>query len=144
MVTASEDGSYVYFVANGVLSSAANGEGAKAAPGDCKEEEHEELVGERTCSLYVEHFDGSGWEAPVFIATLSGGDADELGVTGDHDESDWVGHEYGELEQDWGPGRHTVRVSGGGSVLAFESERSLTGFDNGEAEVGECRESEIG
>ena len=152
LVTASEDGSYVYFVANGVLNQAANSEGAKAAPGDCKEEEEENLVGERTCNLYVEHYDGSGWEPPVFIATLVGGDQAEAGVAEANDETDWLGYEYsvqhgvphGVLRKDWGPGQHTVRVSGSGVSLAFESQRSLTGYENEQAEVGECPQSKSG
>ncbi len=152
LATASEDGSYVYFVANGVLSQTANSEGAKAAPGNCKEEEGENLVGERTCSLYVEHHDGSGWEPPVFIARLIGGDKPEAGVSTARDESDWLGYEYsvqhgvpsGVLREDWGPGQHRVRVGGGGASLAFESQRSLTGYDNEQAEAGECREGESG
>ena len=149
LVTASEDGSYVYFVANGVLSQAANSEGVKATPGDCKVEEEENLVGERTCSLYVEHYDGSGWEPPVFIASLVGGDKAEAGVSEAHDETDWLGYEYSSqhgliLLHDWGPGLHTARVSGGGVSLAFESQRSLTGYENEQAEAGECGESESG
>ena len=66
IVGASEDGSYVYFVANGVLGDASEhgvsqGTAANKTAG-------------RTCNLYVEHFDGGGWEAPEFIATLSGED----------------------------------------------------------------------
>jgi hypothetical protein len=52
---ASEDGSYVYFVAAGVLA-------AGASPG--------------ADNLYVEHYNGASekWEAPSFIATLSAAD----------------------------------------------------------------------
>jgi hypothetical protein len=54
----SEDGSYVYFVSNGVLP----GSGATSA-GDN--------------NLYVDHYDGSNW-TPTFIAALS--DQDHLGA----------------------------------------------------------------
>lgn len=56
---ASNDGSYIYFVANGVLA-------AGATPGDCREGDS---VG-ATCNLYVSH-DGM----TKFVATLSGEDA---------------------------------------------------------------------
>ena len=57
---ASEDGSYVYVVATGVLSEAANAEHEKAVPG--------------ANNLYVLHDMGGGW-ATTFIAKLSGKDA---------------------------------------------------------------------
>ena len=57
---ASEDGSYVYLVATGVLSEAANSEHEKAAPG--------------ANNLYVLHDTGAGWTT-TFIARLSGEDA---------------------------------------------------------------------
>ncbi len=135
LVTAGEDGSYVYFVANGVLA-----EGAK--PGNCREEEEEKAVaGERSCSLYVVHDGVGGWEAPRFIATLAGSNATRfsLGSGRDGDETDWVGYETS-LSSDFGPGRHTARVSGGGGLLVFESELSLTGFDNVPVEAGLCGE----
>jgi hypothetical protein len=137
LVTAGEDGSYVYFVANGVLSTAANSEGAKAKPGDCKTEDSETLEGEHTCSLYVEHYNGTAWEAPEFIATLAGGDES---FAPEGDEQDWAGYDSGSTHptHDNGPGQHTARVSADGTTLAFESELSLTGYDNEQAEPGEC------
>ena len=57
---ASEDGSYVYVVATGVLSEAANPEHEKAVPG--------------ANNLYVLHDTGAGWTT-AFIAQLSGEDA---------------------------------------------------------------------
>ncbi len=138
LVTASEDGSYVYFVANGVLAP-----GAK--PGDCKTEPREEGGGERTCSLYVEHYGGAGWEPPKFIATLAGGDGGSLEARAD--ESDWIGSEFPEnhgITDDEGPGTHTVRVTPDGTRLAFESDRSLTGYDNEAAQPGECSEDQQG
>ena len=55
VIGASEDGTYVYFVAGGVLGDGAMG-GAD--------------------NLYVEHYDAGAkaWEAPRFIAALAGGD----------------------------------------------------------------------
>ncbi|HEY3759628.1 MAG TPA: hypothetical protein VGL37_07680 [Solirubrobacteraceae bacterium] len=61
---ASEDGSYVYFVANGVLA-------AGAAPGTCEGE----FSGAETCNLYVRH-EGT----TTFIAALSGQDQPDWGA----------------------------------------------------------------
>ena len=109
---ASEAGDYVYFVANGVLSPAAWSAGAR--PGDCGGGR----IAAETCSLYVAHYDSSAhtWEEPRFIATLSG-----------DDEHDWLADNGGELE------RLSSRVSPDGRFLAFMSDRSLTGYDNRDA-----------
>jgi hypothetical protein len=103
VIGASEDGSYVYFVANGVLG---DGAGRGAASG--------------ADNLYVEHYDegAKAWAQPVFIAVLAGGDAPS-----------------------WGEGRTnltrmTSRVSPDGGYLAFMSERSLTGYENRDANGG--------
>jgi hypothetical protein len=138
LATAGEEGSYVYFVANGVLTKTANAEGAKATPGDCKkEQEEQELSGEHTCNLYVARYVEDTWETK-FIATLTGADK---GLADEDDEQDWKGFEFfGESGpgDDFGPGQHTVRVTPDGTMLAFESERSLTGYDNEPATPGDC------
>jgi hypothetical protein len=116
---ASEDGSYIYFVANGMLA-------AGATPGTC--------VGEHkpneTCSLYVDHYDSEAeeWEEPRFIATLSG-----------EDDHTWRAEVGGELA------RLTSRVSPNGRYLAFMSNRSLTGYDNRDANplAHEARDEEV-
>ncbi|HXB65890.1 MAG TPA: hypothetical protein VNV42_13560 [Solirubrobacteraceae bacterium] len=66
-IGASEDGSYVYFMANGVL-----GEGAR----------HGARAGGN--NLYVVHYDeaAKAWMAPVFIAALSGADQHSWGGPG--------------------------------------------------------------
>jgi hypothetical protein len=142
LVAASEDGSYVYFVANGVLA-----DGAPA--GDCKiEEEREPALVDRACDLYVEHYDGSEWEPPRFIAQLAGSTTQEFdreqssGRFENHDEMDWVGYERS--NSDYGPGWHTARVTADGTRLAFESELSPTRYDNAlspSSEPGDCGES---
>jgi len=115
---ASEDGAYVYFVANGVLG---DGVGHGATPGDCEYHPAREEAEKRLtrCNLYVEHYDDESkvWEAPHFIATVSGAD-----------EPDWA---YANLRG------HTSRVSGNGRFLAFMSQRALTGYDNLDARSGE-------
>jgi hypothetical protein len=62
VVAISADGSHVYFVANGVLTGAANGQGEKATPGHC----HEEVD---SCNLYV--YD-TGTHRTSFIAPVPG------------------------------------------------------------------------
>jgi hypothetical protein len=103
-----EAGNYVYFVAEGVLTSTANNAGEQAQSG--------------TDNLYVRHYEGGAWAAPVFIARLASGQ-DPTG-----DEPDWENE----------PGSsstppieaHTAEVSNNGQYLTFMSERSLTGYDN--------------
>ncbi len=117
-------------------SLTARRKGIAVGPGE------EPVVGGRTCGLYVEHDGADGWEPPAFVATLAGSNLQQFireALSGNGDEADWMGHEEADL--DLGPGQHTVRVSGDGSLLAFQSELSLTGFDNEAAEVGECGET---
>jgi hypothetical protein len=103
---ASEDGSYVYFVANGVL-----GDGAEhgATQGTCEYQG----PSSSTCNLYEYHKGRL-----TFIRALS---AD--------DETDWV-------EVNGTLSKLTVRVSPNGRYLAFMSDRSLTGYDNRDAVSG--------
>jgi hypothetical protein len=98
-----EDGSYVYFVANGVLAS--NKREYNNAKGEAVLEEAR--AGEY--NLYVYH-EG----AVTFIATLSPSD------------------QYGEFSGGGtiSSGSAGSRVSADGTHLAFISERSLTGYDN--------------
>ncbi len=118
VVSASEDGSYIYFAANGVLAPG-------ATPGNCQTP----LSGENgagpgtACNLYLRH---NG--VTTFIATLSG--QDELGVS--------VGAEANGAH-DWSSSvlRRTVRVSPDGRHLLFMSAASLTGYDNRDAVTGE-------
>jgi hypothetical protein len=112
---ASENGGYVYFVANGILGNAA--EHGIGAEGNCRG-----VKPGRTCYLYVEHNDGSGWEAPKFIATLSS-----------EDFSDW-NPELSYLTS------LTSRVSPNGQWLAFMSDQRLTGYDNTDLNSGEADE----
>ena len=116
---ASEDGSYVYLVAKGVLSEAENAEHEKAGSG--------------ADNLYVLHDTGAGWTT-TFIAQLSG-----------DDEHDWTG----EIAPTSGDGSAdgsnylaglTSRVSPNGRYLAFMSDRELTGYDNHDANSGAADE----
>lgn len=125
LVTASEDGSYVYFVAEGVLTSGKNVEGRGPVAGQP--------------NLYLSH----GGDVS-FIATLAprvgSGEFPGFDALGnrDGDEEGWLGEEKGGTDFDFGPGWHSVRVSGDGKLLVFTSELSLTRYDNRPAAPGEC------
>ncbi len=123
VVTASEDGSYVYFVAEGTLTSEKNSEGVGPVAGQP--------------NLYLSH-GGS----VKFIATLAANPNGEFNAMGsghgNGDEEDWVGQENDGTNHDFGPGQHSARVSGDGTLLAFESELGLVGYDNRAAARGEC------
>ncbi|HEX3433889.1 MAG TPA: NHL repeat-containing protein [Solirubrobacteraceae bacterium] len=120
VIEASKSGTDVYFVANGVLSSNSNAHGEEATPGNCGENPPSGA----TCNLYVEHYSGSAWEEPVFIAALSADDGPDWGV-GSSGKSRV--HATFVLED------LTARVSPNGQYLAFMSDRRLTGYDNTDA-----------
>jgi SMP-30/gluconolaconase/LRE-like protein len=115
---ASDDGSYVYFVANGDL----DGVGGQAEAGDCRRIEDENVPGvfrgefayTGSCSLYA-------WHAGVatFVATL------KLSGAGSalSDASNWMPR--GEFDT-----RNTARVSSDGQTVVFRSQSRLTGYDN--------------
>ena len=114
LLGASEDGSYVYFVANGVLDPEAQAAGA--TPGGCaRPNDKQPAYPSATCNLYLEHRNGESgvWEAPRFIARLSQEDQPDWGGTG--------GFSLATL---------TARVSPNGRYLAFMSKEPLTGYDN--------------
>jgi hypothetical protein len=114
VIGASENGTYVYFVADGVLSPT-------AGVGSCQPRSNAEIKEERAgilpttrCNLYVEHFNGEAWETPGFIASLSS-----------LDRKDWFADvQRGALVN------LTARVSPNGSYIAFMSKQSLTGYNN--------------
>lgn len=108
---ASEDGSYVYFVADGSLTGAQqNGDGATAEAGQP--------------NLYLLHGGST-----TFIATLAAGDS-----------CDWAsdeGCESGGFSGHPGP---TARISGNGAFIGFNSTRAVTGYDNTDASTGQADE----
>jgi DNA-binding beta-propeller fold protein YncE len=125
----SEEGSIVYFVANGVLSSAPSPEGETAAGGDCNPNENVGAPPPGTCNLYVEQRNGrtGEWETPRLVALLSAEDV-----------------------PDWGMGPNflanlTSRVSPDGRYLAFMSDREPTGYDNRDTNpaAGEAHDEEV-
>jgi hypothetical protein len=105
----SEDGSYVYFVAQGALT-----EGAPS--------------GENIFNIYVWH-DGE----IKLIASTTGSDyfAAPNGQ-GKVEEHDFIEHGF-QLTK-WG----RTRVSPSGRYLVFESSASLTGYDNQPVQAGDC------
>jgi NHL repeat len=113
----SEDGSTVYFVAKGVLSSGENAMKEKAVSGGD--------------NLYLSHYNGGVWEAPQFIATLLS-----------QDEHSWSAHSGGGEPELL---KVSSRVSPNGRYLAFMSSRSLTGYDNIDANpvAKEARDEEV-
>jgi phosphodiesterase/alkaline phosphatase D-like protein/sugar lactone lactonase YvrE len=113
---ASEDGSYVYFISNGVLTGAEqDARGEAAVPGDCSEGEPYEVEPSR-CNVYVDH-DG----VIKLVAVVSGADADARG----------------NADANKAPFHLTARVSPDGRWLAFESHGSPTGYDNRDASSGQ-------
>jgi DNA-binding beta-propeller fold protein YncE len=105
---ASQDGSSVYFVANGVLAANVVDNGAgpeRAEPGSCAP-----ASSSGTCNLYRRQ-----GATTTFITQLAGGDY-----------QDW----------DKAPANQPTRVSGSGRFLALMSERSLTGYDNRDLATG--------
>jgi hypothetical protein len=125
MVTAAQDGSYVYYVADGVLAPG-------AAPGNCAAHPTESPPG-ATCNLYVQHYNGTEWTPPAFIATLAGGDAE-----------DWMKGGLIDGEGVGGPANNIARITPDGTHLAFLSNKRLTGYDNQPAEPADCESESYG
>jgi Tol biopolymer transport system component len=110
VIGASEDGAYVYYVAEGVLAVGENGHMQTATPG--------------AENLYLARRSSTGWTT-TFVATLASEDGPDWEAgTGSHNDL----------------GRMTARVSPNGSWLAFMSDRSLTGYDNHDANSGAADE----
>lgn len=118
VIGASDDGSAVFFVAQGVLGDGA-GHGAENGGHN----------------LYVERYDSStrSWAPPTFIAALAPGDYPTWGSQANNIEGS---NGSGELDV------MTARVSPNGRYLAFMSERSLTGYENRDAS-GDVPDEEV-
>jgi len=106
----SEDGSYVYYVADGLLDQEAKATGLGA--GTCTGEASNEL---EHCFLYVSHEVEGVWGAPRLVSVLSGADSPDFAS--------------------FLPSL-TVRVSPDGRWLVFMSRLGLTGYDNRDAVSG--------
>jgi hypothetical protein len=115
----SEDGSYVYFAAGGVLATNENNEREKATLESCERSgEQEEGYGGTPCNLYVSHDN-----VTKFVTTLSG-----------NDDSSVSPFNFQEGGGDWRAkdGYRTAEVTPDGHSLVFMSNRRLTGYDNEE------------
>ncbi|HUB75397.1 MAG TPA: hypothetical protein VL979_15365 [Solirubrobacteraceae bacterium] len=111
--TEGEDGTHVYFVANGVLTATGNPRGERPSQGDCTPPTNAEAENE-TCNLYVLH------ERELsFVATLSGVD-DDVNIGENVSGGDW----RPSLSE------RTAQVTPDGNYLVFESIRPVTGYDN--------------
>jgi hypothetical protein len=102
VIGASEDGSYVYFVANGVLASTANAEGMTPTSGQP--------------NLYVRHE-----SATRFIATLASSDNEVPSYYGN-----WASRGDWRLPL----GNRLAEVTPDGGAVVFESTLRLTKYDN--------------
>ena len=113
---AGEDGSSVYFVANGALAPGASEGGCPRYYG----EETQPPAG-ASCNLYVSEIDpeAPGGRETKLIAALSY-----------EDGADWGAGPTSRLVPEQDLSGVSSRVSPNGRFLAFMSERSLTGYDN--------------
>jgi hypothetical protein len=121
LLGASQDGSSLYFAANGALAhnTVDNGNGPEQAqPANCSNSSGV------ACNLYLYHAGTT-----TFIATLA------AGSNGAGDSPDW-GTQNRNLNE------LTARVSSDGRFLAFMSQRPLTGYDNRDAVSGR-RDEEV-
>jgi DNA-binding beta-propeller fold protein YncE len=113
VIGASEDGTAVYFVANGALNGAHSGNCRAGEGGLAKEsgEDPEALTTGGVCTLFVDRFEAGpkAWAAPKPLAQLSS-----------EDEFDWRSPILLQL---------TSRVSPNGAWLAFMSDRNLTSYN---------------
>jgi NHL repeat-containing protein len=116
LLGASDDATNVYFAANGILDTTENARHERAIAGNCSAELREGAEGK--CNLYFDHYNGTSWDAPKFIATVS-----------NEDGADW---ERGHTGIDY-LSRHTAGTSPDGDYLAFMSDTRLTGYDNTDA-----------
>ncbi len=108
----SENGSYVYFAANGVLAPG-------ATPGHCVNSDEETPVAGATCNLYVLH-EG----VTSFIASLSSEDS------GDWGSMEGNGARGASVEPRPDLADVTAGDSPDGQYFAFMSDQPLTGYDN--------------
>lgn len=118
VVGTSLDGSYVYFVANGVLAPG-------ATPGNCLgiHAPYRSTFGGNACNLYLWH---NG--AVTFIARQNAS-------TEESDVANWspTPTRVGQNEE------KTSRVSTDGGTLLFRSQEQLTSYDNQPADPSACR-----
>ncbi|HEY3960880.1 MAG TPA: hypothetical protein VGL68_10265 [Solirubrobacteraceae bacterium] len=118
VIGSSEDGTRVYYVANGALGNS----GEEARGGVCPR------AGEEQCANLYEYDTHSSEPQPRLVAMLSG-----------EDDPDWGTLPAGVENLR----KLTARVSPNGRFLAFMSKRSLTGYDNRDAKNAGVRDEEV-
>jgi hypothetical protein len=104
----SDDGSYAYFAAEGVLTTTENANKETAEPG--------------AANLYEWH---QGSLALTFIARLT-----KENTGGQPDESDWTDRAGSDSGHGPASGNKSSRVDFAGTTVLFSSARQLTGYDN--------------
>jgi hypothetical protein len=135
VIGASEDGSYVYFVAGGALPAKPNNRGERPSTRKCELAEEgsasqSEVDGHLPagigCNLYEEHSNNGEWEKPGYIAAIAARDNRTRDGINDPFQTE------GKLSGDWvaDSGARTAEVSADGRRLVFESTQELTGYDS--------------
>lgn len=118
VIGASEDGSYVYFVANGVLASNPGADGSLATLGDCANHSDTPVFDQSTfgdCNLYLWHDGVTTYVAPQRPAA-GGSEVKE--------NSNWLRAPY------LASTPKTARISADGRTLLFYSTQQLTSYEN--------------
>lgn len=116
---ASEDGSYLYFAANGVLGDAAT---SGASRGNCTQGYRGSEAA--SCNLYVWHDDTISYITSLGRGQEEGGSGNG---TNTGDMWDWAA---GKVGSQAGSKPSTARVTPDGRVLVFRSREQLTGYEN--------------
>jgi len=136
LLGSSEDGSYLYFVANGILASGASQGGTENCTEPTPPFGGASGYGyEQGCNLYVWHDEGEGHGTTAFIARLSGADLRETKRSGTYEtQSDRLiaGEPTDTHAGDATPelGWRSAEATPDGRYLAFMSVNPLTGYDN--------------
>jgi hypothetical protein len=118
---ASEDGSYVYFAANGVLAPG-------ASLGTCPSGHADGTFSSAICNIYVEHEGTLALVAPIAAG----------GSRGQSERFSGGSENWQALSSGVERGAKSSRVSADGTLL-FDSTQRLTGYDNS-CDQGDCAE----
>jgi hypothetical protein len=115
LLGSSDDGSYAYFAANGVLAANAGTQGSHASPGNCQGF----ASASGSCNLYLWH-NGT----VTFIAPLNSNRAEEA------DSLNWQPLPYLQTGRNDRTEDKISRVTSDGKTLLFGSIEQQTGYDN--------------
>jgi hypothetical protein len=120
----SDDGSYVYFAANGVLTGAPNASGEVAQPGNCVTTRGLVGPGSGTCNIYLRHANVTTFIAPIDSGSPVGEFGNAALLAGSFD---W--NPYG-VGGDGAKNTPSARVSAAGKALVFRASNKLSGYEN--------------